>query len=156
MKQTFRRAWCGCMRHECNLPPVSPMCSMMAASEPPPTDHGTASGSAPVEAREERVDPKHARLGEPIIGNEGVLLDEHGPGARLPEVMPAPKGMTAAESARHIITHLPYCANCPWCVASRRPNTQHRSTNNSDRQIPLRVADYCFQRAAPATIMQLC
>ena len=93
-------------------------------------------------SEEQRVDPKHAALGEPIIGKEGVLLDEHGDGAVTPDVIPAPKGMTPTAWARHCITHLPYCSSCPWCVAAKRPNMPHRRSNESDSVIPLLVADY--------------
>ena len=61
---------------------------------------------------EARIDPKHAVMGEPIIGKETVLLDEKGFGALIPDIMPAPKGMTAAAWARHCTTHLPYCSSC--------------------------------------------
>ena len=115
---------------------------MAGTPPPPPHDTGLAEDSA--EDGEEQVDPKHAVLGDPIIGNEGILLDENGCGARTAATMPAPKGMTAAEWARHCVTHLPYCKDCPWCVASRRPNSHHRKANNAERVIPLLVADYCF------------
>ena len=109
-----------------------------------PHDAGAApAGEDRVGEEEDRIDPKQAAVCERIIGKEDVLLDEHGFGARLPDVMPAPKGMTAAAWARHCITHLPYCDSCPWCVASRRPNMPHRRSSNSGRTIPLRVADYC-------------
>ena len=63
------------------------VCMMAAPEPPPPHDHGTDVGTE-LDAGEERVNPKHALLGDPIIGNEGVLLGENGPGARLAESMP--------------------------------------------------------------------
>ena len=117
-------------------------CDMVAS--PGAHDTGAASSNEESKEAEERINPKHAMVGEKIIGKEDVLLDEHGVGALTPDVMPTPKGMTPAAWARHCITHLPYCCSCPWCVASRRPNMPHRCPNNADRVIPLLVAEYCF------------
>ena len=51
---------------------------------------------------------------------------------------------TAAEVARHNLTHLPYRRWCIWCVAARRGNVPHRSLPPYSRSIPLLVFDYCF------------
>ena len=109
-----------------------------------PETHAVGAAPDGEEDGEARINSKHARMGETILGKEDVLLDENGFGAILPDVMPAPKGMTQAAWAKRCITHLPHCKYCPWCVASRRSNMPHRRSNNSDRVIPLLVADYCF------------
>ena len=74
---------------------------------------------------DEAVNPKHALFGEPIIGNEGVLWDEKGPGAIPAIPMPSPKGMTPAAWARHCITHLPYhpAVLIAWQLAVLTVNT---------------------------------
>ena len=137
------------MTSECHSPPVSPMVCMMAA-EPPPESHGTAvgTGSSPRMLGREKLTPHTRTHGRAHHWQRGVLLVEKGLGANMAEVMPAPKGMTPAEWARHCITHLPYCSNCPWRVASRRPNCPHRRSNNSERVSPLLVADYCFLKGS--------
>ena len=49
--------------------------------------------------------------------------------------------------ARHNLTHLPYAAWCPHCVAARRANNSHfRREESFRRMIPLLVLDYCFVR----------
>ena len=93
-------------------------------------------GDAPVEAH---VDDKEDLHQSDIVDDvEGVVVQPAKP-------MPQPRAPTAAEVAAHNITHLPYRAWCPHCVAARRPNTQHRSpVSKSGRVDPLIVADYCF------------
>ena len=51
--------------------------------------------------------------------------------------------MTQAEWEEHLITHLPYCDGCPFCVAGRRPNAHHRRRGNQ-KDISSLVADYGF------------
>ena len=97
---------------------------------------------------EEDVNFDDALLGEPIVGAEQVVLDEHGPGALEPTPLASPTSLTPSQMAKHCLTHLPYCASCPICVAAKRPNTQHRRTNDEERVIPLLVADYCFVRSS--------
>ena len=87
------------------------------------------------------VDESHAVFGEPIIGYGDTLFDAHGPGAKVAEALPAPKGMTEAAWAAHCLTHLPYHPACPWCVACRRANTPHIGSHEVERMVPLLVAD---------------
>ena len=131
----------------CSQPRVSPM-ECMTAAEPPPTDHGTVAGSvAATKAETERVEPKHALLGAPNAWQRRGFVGRGRPrGARIAEAMPAPKGMTPAQWGRHCITNWPYRDTCPWCVASRRPNTQHRRPPTSERVSPLLVAEMCFRK----------
>ena len=61
----------------------------------------------------------------------------------------APESRTPAPAvvARHNLTHLPYAAWCPHCVAARRANNPHfRREESFRRMIPLLVLDYCFVR----------
>ena len=54
---------------------------------------------------------KYAVLGEPIVGRESVTYSEKtGQGALQVKPLPSPKEPTAAEKARHNITHLPYAS----------------------------------------------
>ena len=55
----------------------------------------------------------------------------------LPEVKPP----TAAEEARHRLTHIPYRRWCRWCVMARMLNTPHRRLPPFSREIPLIVFD---------------
>ena len=61
-------------------------------------------------------------------------------------LLKSPKQPTTLELAMHNLTHLPYRDWCPHCVASRRPNTPHRSKALEERKILLVVADYCYLR----------
>ena len=82
---------------------------------------------------------KIAVLGDMIVGEEAVTLDERGQGALAARVLPSPKEPTQAAIDRHNITHLPYESWCPICVSSRRPNDHHRLCMDQSRQIPLLV-----------------
>ena len=96
---------------------------------------------------EEDVDPKMALMGEPIVGTETVTWDEgKGPGAIPARPLPSPKEMSVAQRRIHDITHLPYDPGCGICVSCRRPNSHHRTVKNSERTIPLLVADYGFPK----------
>ena len=61
-------------------------------------------------------------------------------------LLKSPKQPSAQDIAMHNLTHFPYRDWCPHCVASRRPNTPHRSRALEERKIPLVVADYCYLR----------
>ena len=93
---------------------------------------------------EDLVDQKHAHFNDPIIGTEAVTSIGDEPGARDATPLPSPKEMTTVEWARHCIANLPYCAACPICAATRRPNTQHRRSHEHGRVIPFLVGDCCF------------
>ena len=82
----------------------------------------------------------------PLLGDEQISAED-GSVVRDVKGMPAPRQPTRDEVSRHNITHLPYRSWCPICVASRRPNSSHRTSKNStSRSIPVFVADYCFVR----------
>ena len=109
------------------------------------------------DAEDDVVNPKHALLGEPIVGTKVVTYDSSGPGSLKPKLLPAPKGMTEAQWAEHCVSHVKYSDACPFCVACRRPNIQHRKTSESTRRLLLLVADYCFPKnlsdSKPLTIL---
>ena len=91
---------------------------------------------------------KAAVLGEPIVGIEAITLDQRGPGALAARPLPSPKEPTQAAIDRHNLTHTPFEAWCPICIACRRCNDHHRLQKDSSRSIPLLVGDYCFVRNA--------
>ena len=70
----------------------------------------------------------HGRITGPEIG---VKVPDITYGGAKP--MAAPKEPSAAEVERHMLTHLPYCALCKYCVAGRRPNAQHRRQKSERR-----------------------
>ena len=86
---------------------------------------------------------------------EGDIVDADDDSAVQPALcLPCPKTPSAAQVANHNITHMPYRSWCPHCVASRRPNSQHRSSSSeSERSDPLLVADYCFLRSSDDTVL---
>ena len=106
------------------------ICGMVAPQDAQAEDEG----NGVQEMLRAEVEEKHLPGG--ITGK-----DYSTPGARcVPgsvEVIPEPKEPTPAERARHMLTHLPYCSWCPYCVAGRRPNTHHRrvSTGQSLRAL---------------------
>ena len=94
---------------------------------------------------EEELDPKSVVVDDPIVGEELVTLDEHGPGAIQPKAIPAPREMTALEREKHFASgHLPYDPRCEICVSCKRPNVPHHASHESQRTIPLLVGDYGF------------
>ena len=68
--------------------------------------------------------------------------------------VPAPRQPTKEEIARHNLTHLPYKARCPHCLAATRPNSRHHSSKSqSGRTVPVFVAHYCFTRKPEETLL---
>ena len=109
-----------------------------------PISEADASGSAgqPVMDSDGPIDLKKAAvLGDPIVGIEVVTLDHRGQGGIAAVQLPSPKEPTQAAIDRHNLTHWPYEARCPICVASRRPNCHHRLQLDSSRDIPLLVGE---------------
>ena len=94
-----------------------------------------------------------AMTSDPIIGTEALLHDGHGPGARPAVPIKAPAEMTPAQWEAHVLTHLPFCPGCPYCVMARKPNLQHRRSHEGDRTIPMLVADYGYIRDADDTLL---
>ena len=66
--------------------------------------------------------------------------------AQAPRGLASPSQPTPEEVALHWLTHLPYRSWCKWCVAGKRPNSQHSRLPPHSREIPLLVADYCYVR----------
>ena len=60
----------------------------------------------------------------------------------LPEVPDPP---SAAEYAKHCLTHLPYRRWCRWCVVARMANSRMPTFS---RSMPLFVMEYCFIKHA--------
>ena len=62
-----------------------------------------------------------------------------------PRLFPSPKPQSAAQIELHNATHLPYRNWCPWCVAGRRNNTQHRELSGKRaRTEPCLHLDYAL------------
>ena len=62
-----------------------------------------------------------------------------------PKLFPSPRAPSKAEIELHNATHLPYRNWCPWCVAGRRNNTQHRELKEKHaRTEPCLHLDYAF------------
>ena len=91
---------------------------------------------------EEVVKQSDISLGEKIVGVENTTLSEAGPGAIPARPLSSPQTPTPAQIARHNLTHMPYAAWCPYCVACRRKNSHHRRSHEAEREIPLVVGDY--------------
>ena len=73
---------------------------------------------------------------------EGELIDaEDGNVTLEARGVPAPRQPTKEEIARHNLTHLPYRAWCPHCLAARRPNSH------------VFVADDCFTRKPEESLL---
>ena len=82
-----------------------------------------------------------------VVDDDVVEID--GSEAIAARGIPAPNEPSAAEVARHNLTHHPYRSWCPHCLASRRPNSHHRRAHpRSARSVPLFCADYCFVQDA--------
>ena len=90
---------------------------------------------------DEAVDLKHALMNDPIVGVEQVILDEHGPGGREAVPLRSPSSMTAAQRAKHNLTHQPPDPACPFCAQNRTPNVGHFKSHEHERVIPLLVGD---------------
>ena len=90
------------------------------------------------------VQPQEGRKGEAIVGPDysTPVPDVVFGGARP---LASPKEPTEAEIERHMLTHLPYCPWCKYCVAGRRPNSHHRRQRN-ERTVPMLSLDYGFFR----------
>ena len=94
---------------------------------------------------EELVGEGDVVLGDPIVGLEaGGAADHRGVRAREARPLPAPREPTAAQRAKHDITHLPYESWCEDCIMAKRPNEQHRRSHVDERVLPLLVGDYGF------------
>ena len=106
----------------------------------------TADGSVAAQLEDDKDLVKDLKgsavLGDLIVGTEAVTLDSRGKGAPAARVLPSPKEPTQAAIDRHNVLHLPFEFWCPICVASRRPNDQHRIQHDCSRQIPLLVGDF--------------
>ena len=76
----------------------------------------------------------------PIVGRDDSVPPPPLP-AGMPRPLRAPKAPTAAERERHSLTHLPYAAWCPYCIAGKRPNSPHRRVKTSS-SLPMLSGDY--------------
>ena len=73
--------------------------------------------------------------GEPIIGYADPKAET------VP--MTSPRELTAKEWAEHMVTHLPYCSSCPYCIPGMRHNCPHKRSQ-TDRKLPHLLADYGY------------
>ena len=117
----------------CCRSPVSPLLTVPGFG---PGENGR--GGSKEETVQMSVDD--AVLEEPIFGQDETK--ERRMRARV-NPRPKPNEMTQAEFEEHCLTHIPYCDSCPYCLAGRKPDTQHRSSN-SEKPIPLLHGGYVF------------
>ena len=125
------------------------MCCALRANEPVSpqrkfpdrSDSAAADGQAP-DAYDRMLPGQQHVDAEPIVGKDHSLPPPPQTHAN-PRPLRAPKQPTAAERARHRITHLPYADWCPYCIAGKRPNSPHRRLKTSD-EMPLLSGDYGF------------
>ena len=89
----------------------------------------------------------HLIEGESIDADDGnVTVEARG--------VPAPRQPTKEDIARHNLTHLPYRAWCPHCLAARRPNSKHTSSKSqTGPTVHVFVADYCFTRKPEESLL---
>ena len=107
------------------LLPISPLiCMFAASSSTEPVDHQVQQSQSQVQRDK----------------SEGGALEATG----LPEVCQP----TAAEIAKHSLTHLPYKRWCKFCVAARMLNAPHFTRPPFSRTSPLLVLDYAFVKHA--------
>ena len=92
------------------------------------------------EADEIGVHPKDLALGELVVGQRPA-------GQRKIRALPNPKTMSEAEWREHMVTHLPYCDGCPFCISGKRSNSHNRLSTRS-MTIPSISLDYGFLRDA--------
>ena len=100
---------------------------------------GTTGPSEPEtieDADEIGVHPDDLALGELIVGHKQQS-------DKKIRALPNPKAMSEADLREHMITHLPYCDGCPFCVAGKRPNSHHRLPDRT-LTIPNISLDYGF------------
>ena len=90
---------------------------------------------------DEIVDSSDIMWKDPIVGKDDRwVVGDTGSAALAPRPLPSPKEPTTAQRELHNLTHLPYCSWWPHRVVCRRPNTQHR-VSQDERTIPLLVGD---------------
>ena len=111
-----------------------------------PKDH---SGEKEQEEEIEEVTMKQTVADDPLIGDEGVLHDDNGPGAREARPLPSPPTATPAQKAKHDLTHQPPHPGCGICRSTRSPNLGHPASQEHLRMVPLLVGNYCSSEMHP-------
>ena len=93
------------------------------------------------------IEAEHGQSGR--TDHDDVVTEE-GECVVIPRGIPAPKTPSPDAVARHNLTHLPYAAWCPHCVAARRANNPHFRTEESFRRmvplLVLNIASYATPR----------
>ena len=86
---------------------------------------------------------------------DGELIDpEDGVATLEAKGVPAPHQPTKEQIAQHNLTHLPYRAWCPHCLAARRPHSRHLSSKSQPRRtVHVFVADYCLTRKPEESLL---
>lgn len=64
--------------------------------------------------------------------------------ARTPKILADAGTPSKREVEEHVVAHWPYRSWCPHCVRGRGRRAPHRARGESERQIPVASADYCF------------
>ena len=107
---------------------VSP--SNIADSE----DHATSASASASDGGMDSAKPTAAASSMPDIPDHLPAPDPCP--AQEPKPLPDVKMPSAAEIARHSLTHIPYRRWCRWCVMARMPNMGHYKLPPFSRSIP--------------------
>ena len=122
--------------------PVSPFSSSDVRPFPPAQEGWENPAEAGV-----ALDGEAAAVVDDVDGVEEVST-ETGQAVQLPRALPSPTLPSKKEVEFHNLTHIPYRSWCPFCVAARRKNSAHKSSNGARRTVPLFCADYCLRLSA--------
>ena len=111
----------------------------------PPQPQASASALSPVDGGE--LTGEDGPICQPCdVEDSGLDADGDDVRAQRPRALPGVPVPSAAEVARHNLTHIPLRSWCRICVMCRRHNLPHRRLPPFDRSLPLFVLDYCVVR----------
>ena len=124
--------------------PVWPVSPVTQTSDPPPVGEGMPASEPVAEGH----DVASSGSGDGPVPPPPTAPPEHRR-ERQPRPLPEVKPPSAAEEARHRLTHIPYRRWCRWCVQARMRNISHFRLPPFSREVPLLVMDYaCVKRGA--------
>ena len=84
-------------------------------------------------------------LGETILQNKDFDLDQFEHGITVPKMLPDPGAPSRQEVLEHELTHLPFRAWCPYCVAARGKDMKHAVDKwKEPNALPVVAVDYAF------------
>lgn len=92
----------------------------------------------------EGVGASEEAMGEEIKCEESEDDDLRGEEAMAARMLRDPGAPTQKEVDEHCVTHMPFRAWRPSCVAGKARDKHHRQREQDDKGIPEVVFDYCF------------